>query len=116
MGCVYGGKWGSAVFFSSSFLGGVDGVGMVVVVVVRGYGGFLEAFQTVPFCFQRRLHLCKCALCPLVHCLNSIVDFCGKLTGALGAQEARGTRGEKGGGGGCLNDSDPRVTGLQKYD
>lgn len=50
-----------------------------------GKGGSLETFQTVPFCFQRRLHLCKCALCPLVYCLNSIVDFCGKLMGALGA-------------------------------
>lgn len=48
-------------------------------------GGSLEIFQTVPFCFQRKLHLCKCALCPLAYCLNSIVDFCGKLTGALGA-------------------------------
>lgn len=48
-------------------------------------GGGLEIFQTVPFCFQRKPHLCKCALCPLVYCLNSIVDFCGKLMGALGA-------------------------------
>lgn len=38
----------------------------------RGQEG-LEIFQTVPFCFQSRLYLCKCALCPLAYCLNSIV-------------------------------------------
>lgn len=48
-------------------------------------GGGLEIFQPVPFCFQRKPHLCKCALCPLAYCLNGIVDFCGKLMGALGA-------------------------------
>lgn len=53
--------------------------------------GSLEIFQTVPFCFQRKPHLCKCALCPSAYCLNSIVDFCGKLMGALGASEAGGT-------------------------
>lgn len=59
---------------------GVEGQGVLFFL-----GGGLEIFQTVPFWFQRKLHLCKCALCPLAYCLNSIVDFCGKLTGVLGA-------------------------------
>lgn len=53
--------------------------------------GSLEIFQTVPFCFQKKPHLCKCALCPLAYCLKCIVDFCEKLMGALGAEEAGGT-------------------------
>lgn len=63
----------------------------VLFFVFLNRRGSLEIFQTVPFCFQRKPHLCKCALCPLAYCLNSIVDFCGKLMGALGASEAGGT-------------------------
>lgn len=58
-------------------------------------GGGLEIFQTVPFCFQRKPHLCKCALCPLAYCLNSIVDFLWEAHRGLGGQG--GQRGTKGG-------------------
>lgn len=58
-------------------------------------GRGLEIFQTVPFCFQRKLHLCKCALCPLAYCLNSIVDFLWEAHGGLGG--LGGQRGTKGG-------------------
>lgn len=78
MGC--GGAKGVLFFFS--FLEGWE-------------GGRLEIFQRVPFCFQRKLHLCKCALCPLAYCLNSIVDFLWEAHRGLGG--LGGQRGTKGG-------------------
>lgn len=95
---MWRGKRGS-VFFSSLFWRGSE-----------GGGGRLEIFQRVPFCFQRKLHLCKCALCPFAYCLNSIVDFLWEAhrgLGALGAKEVlRGAPPEKLG---------PRTTELWRH-
>lgn len=69
-------------FFAEGFAGGeVEG---------RGGSGFSgERFGRFPnsaFLLSRKLHLCKCALCPLVYCLNSIVDFLWEAHRGLGGQ------------------------------
>lgn len=83
--------------------GGAKGVLFFFWGWVGMAGGFwLEIFQTVPFCFQRKLNLCKCALCPFAYCLN-----CGLFVGS--SQGPGGPMGPKRDQGGlCLNDSSPR--------
>lgn len=85
-------EWCASFFFVFFFCWGIERRG------VEGQRGLwflgergLEVFQMVPFCFQRKLHLCKCALCPLVYCLNSIVDFLWEAHWGLGGPE--GTKG-----------------------
>lgn len=77
-------------------MGSGSAKGALVLLGGGGKGGGLEIFQTVPFCFQRKLHLCKCALCPLAYCLNSIVDFLWEAHRGLGGLRGqRGTRGAR---------------------
>lgn len=64
------------------------GCGVVVFFLVFFFGRG-EKFGNLPnsaFLLSKKpLYLCKCALCPLAYCLNSIVDFLWEAHRGLGA-------------------------------